>query len=164
MRLCNNVSVIRRRRGMRTLMSPGLGIILLLTACALPAPKPTVKITQPAEGAMVEQTQMVRGTSRAVPDGQVVWVVIFVQKVGRYYPQNQAADVQANGEWASLTYIGIPSDVGLKFDLIAVLADKEGQASLDKYLVNAKNKSDYSGLGQLPNGVTVYDRISVTRK
>lgn len=113
---------------------------------------------------MVDPAQMVRGTSQAVPDGQAIWVVLFVQKVGRYFPPNQAADVQPNGGWASMTYIGVPSDVGLKFDLIAVLVDKQGQDAFNKYLVNAKNKSDYAGLEQLPNGATVYDRVSVTRK
>ena len=137
-------------------------VLVLLVACA--APKPIVKITEPSEGGSVEPTQMVRGTSRAVPTGQVIWVAVFVQKVGRYYPQNQAADVQPNGGWSSLTYIGIASDVGLKFDLIAVLADRDGQAAFSRYLTDARNKSDYSGMEQLPQGVTVYDRISVTRK
>lgn len=147
---------------MRIRLVAVVGLALLLLGC--PAPKPAVKITQPAEGALAEPVQMTRGTSRAVPTGQAIWVVVFVQKVGRYYPQNQAADVQPNGGWSSMTYIGIPSDVGLKFDLIAVLADSEGQAAFNKYLTNARNKSDYAGLEQLPIGVTVYDRISVTRK
>jgi len=139
-------------------------VALTLLSIGCPAPKPAVKITEPVEGALVDPSQMVRGTSRWVPTGQAIWVVVFVQKVGRYYPQNQAADVQANGGWSSITYIGIPSDVGLKFDLIAVLADSEGQAAFNKYLTNARNKSDYAGLEQLPTGATVYDRISVTRK
>jgi hypothetical protein len=148
---------------MKTLITIAFGLTLLLAGC-MPPPKPTVKITQPVEGATVDQTQMVRGTSQAVPEGHAIWVVLYVQKVGRYYPQNQAADVQPNGGWSSMTYIGVPSDVGLKFDLIAVLVDKEGQDAFARYLVNAKNKSDYAGLEQLPNGATVYDRVSVTRK
>jgi len=47
---------------------------------------------------------------------------------------------------------------------MAVLTDKDGQAALNKYLVDAKNNSDYSGLEQLPSGVTIYDRVSVLRK
>jgi hypothetical protein len=148
---------------MKTLITIALALALL-AGCTLPPPKPNVKITQPVEGGSVDQTQMVRGTSQAVPEGQAIWVVLYMQKVGRYYPQNQAADVQPNGGWASMSYIGIPSDVGLKFDLIAVLVDKDGRAAFDKYLVNAKNKSDYAGLEQLPNGATVYDRVSVTRR
>src|SRR2546423_355972 len=134
--------------------SMAIAVVVLTLSIGCAAPKPMVKITEPAEGGLVESTQMVRGTSRAVPAGQAIWVAVFVQKVGRYYPQNQAADVQPNGGWSSLTYIGIASDVGLKFDLIAVLADREGQAAFNKYLTNARNKSNYAGLEQLPTGAT----------
>lgn len=147
---------------MKTLIA-AIASMCLLLAC-LPPPKPSVKITQPANGAQADQTQMVRGTSQAIPNGQVIWVVVFVQKAGRYYPQNQSADIQPNGEWASVTYIGIPSDVGLKFDLLAVLADKEGQNAFNRYLVNARDRSDYPGLERLPDGATIYDRVSVTRR
>jgi hypothetical protein len=113
---------------------------------------------------VVDQVQMVRGSSRAVPSGQLVWVVVFVHKVGRYYPQNQAADVQSGGGWSSLAYIGVPTDVGLKFDLLAVLVDDSGRSAFASYLARARDRSSFEGLEQLPQGVTVYDRISVTRK
>ena len=153
------------------------GLTLLLSECwprpksnqtptPLPSPAPTtsVKITQPAEGTKVEQTEMVKGTSQRIPSEQVIWVVVFVHKVGRYYPQNNPADVQPSGDWASVTYIGVQADVGLKFDLIAVLADKEAQSAFNKYLVDARDKNNYIGLQQLPNGATIYDRVSTTRK
>jgi hypothetical protein len=123
-----------------------------------------VKITQPIEQAKVEQTEMVKGTSQMIPNGQVVWVVVFVHSVGRYYPQNNPADIEPSGDWASITYIGVPSDIGLKFDLIAVLADQQAQNAFNKYLVDARDKNDYPGLARLPNGATIYDRISVIRK
>jgi len=153
------------------------GLTLLLSQCwprpgsnqtptPVPSPTPTtrVKIIQPTEGTKVEQTEMVKGTSQRIPNEQVIWVVVFVQKVGRYYPQNNPADVQASGDWTSVTYIGVPADGGLKFDLIAVLADKEAQNAFNKYLVDARNKNDYPGLEHLPNGATIYDRVSITRK
>ena len=160
----------------RPLIAITLGSTLLLAACGWPQPKPqptptptpvpttNVKITEPSEGTKVAQTQMVKGTSQKIPDSQVVWVVLFVHNVGRYYPQNQRADIQANGDWASVSYIGVPKDIGLKFDVIAVLADKEGQNAFNKYLVDAKDKSDYAGLERLPDGATIYDRVSVTRR
>ena len=153
------------------------GLTLLLSDCwpkpgsnqtptPVPSPTPTtsVKITQPTEGTKVEQTEMVKGTSQRIPSEQVIWVVVFVHKVGRYYPQNNPADVQASGDWASVTYIGVAADVGLKFDLIAVLADKEAQSAFNKYLVDARDKHDYPGFEHLPNGATIYDRVSTTRK
>ena len=151
---------------------------LLLLSCSLPPPRPTptpsvsptptpatgLKITQPAAGTSVDQTEMVRGTSQRIPGGQLVWVVWFVHKVGRYYPQNNSADIQANGDWASVTYIGVAKDVGLKFDVLAVLVDKEGQGAFNRYLAEARDKNNYPGLERLPNGVTIYDRVSVTRR
>jgi len=35
---------------------------------------------------------------------------------------------------------------------------------INKYLVDARNKHDYPGLEHLPNGATIYDRASITRK
>ena len=152
-----------------------LGLTLLLAGC-WPQPKPTptptptpipttaVKITEPATGARVDPTEMVKGTSQKIPEGQAVWVVVFVPKVGRYYPQNNAADVQANGDWASVSYFGVPSDVGLKLELLAVLVDHEGQNAFTTYLADARDKKSYPGLEHLPLGVTIYDRVSVTRK
>jgi hypothetical protein len=141
-----------------------LWIPLMLLFLGCPGPKAIVKITRPTEAGLVDQTEMIRGTSKGIPAGNQIWVVVFVQKVGRYYPQNQAADIQANGNWYSIAYIGIPADVGLKMDIIAVLADQQGQAAFAQYLQQAREKTDYAGLEKLPTGITVYDRISVIRK
>src|SRR5207247_5996448 len=140
----------------KTLIIMFFGLTLLLSECwpkpgsnqtptpvPSPAPATSVEITQPTEGTKVEQTEMVKGTSQRIPSEQVIWVVVFVHKVGRYYPQNNPADVQASGDWASVTYIGVAADVGLKFVLIAVLADKEVTSAFNKYLVKARDKHDY---------------------
>jgi hypothetical protein len=129
-----------------------------------PPPVTTVKITQPVNGDSVEHTEVVRGTSQKIPDEQKIWIVVFVQKAGRYYIQNNPADVQANGEWTSLTYFGIPKDVGLKFDILAVTADNDAQAAFSRYLNEARDRNDYPGLEQVPKGTTTHDRITVTRK
>ncbi|HEX8138348.1 MAG TPA: hypothetical protein VF544_12220 [Pyrinomonadaceae bacterium] len=123
-----------------------------------------MEIKQPLEDSKVEQTEMVRGTAQNIPNGQVLWIVVFVPKVGRYYPQNNPADIQANGDWSSVTYLGVAADVGLKFDLIAVLADNQAQSAFKKYLIDARDKNNYPGLANVPNGATIYDRVSVIRK
>jgi hypothetical protein len=139
----------------------------------LPLPKPTpspisakteVKITYPSEGATVQQTESVKGTSQAIPDGNTIWVVVFVPAVGRYYPQNYPADVQANGNWSSIAHIGVAKDTGLRFDILAVLANSSAQATFNNYLKEARDKSSYPGLEQLVKDVVVHDRITVTRK
>ena len=107
---------------------------------------------------------MVRGTSQAVPSGAKVWVVVYPHEAGRYYPQNNPAEVDAKGNWTSQTYVGIEADVGAKFDLLAVLADQDGQDAFERYLRDARDKPDWAGLEQLPDGVTLHHRIEVTRR
>lgn len=127
-------------------------------------PTTKVEITYPYDGATVEIREMVRGTSQKIPEGQTIWIVVYPHVAGRYYPQNDPADVQANGDWTSLTFIGVEEDVGGKFDIIAVLADKRAQDTFYAYLTQAKDKKTWPGLKRLPEGATIYDRITVTRK
>ena len=81
----------------------------------------------------------------------------------RYYPQNNPAAVQANGDWISLTFIGIEEDVNKKFDIIVVLADKRAQDAFNAYRKQSEDTDTWPGLERLPEGVTIYDRITVTR-
>jgi hypothetical protein len=132
---------------------------------APPTPATTeVKIKSPSDNGTVEQTEVVRGTSQNVPVSQKIWVVIFISKTGRYYPQNDAATVQPSGNWNSVTYFGVPSDKGLKFELLAVTADANAQNDFKTYLTAARDKSTYAGLAQLPAGATEQHRVTVTRK
>lgn len=124
-------------------------------------PTPEVKITYPYDGATVEIREMIRGTSQRIPKGQVIWVAAYLD---RYHPQNYPADVQANGDWSSLAFIGIEEDIGKKFDIIAVLADKKAQDTFNAYLIQARDTKTWSGLERLPEGALIYDRITVTRK
>lgn len=127
-------------------------------------PKPKIEITYPYDGANVEIREMVRGTSEKIPEGQAIWIVVYSHVVDRYYPQNNSADVQANGDWTSLTSIGIEEDVNRKFDIIVVLADKRAQDAFEAYIKQAKDTKTWSGLGKLIEGTTIYDRITVMRK
>lgn len=123
-----------------------------------------VEITYPNNGVSAEVREMVRGTSQKIPKGQAIWIVVYPHIAGRYHPQNDPADIQANGDWASLTFIGIENDVGNKFDIIVVLADKNTQDTFKAYLTQSNDKKVWLGLEKLPEGATVYNRITVTRK
>jgi hypothetical protein len=103
-------------------------IIIMVTCIALLAANlaifgwryysPTdIKITYPYDGAIVGTREMVRGNSSRILKGEAPWVVVYSQVVGRYYPQNDPPDVQANGDWSSLTFIDVEEDVGPKFDI-----------------------------------------------
>jgi len=126
--------------------------------------KPEVEITYPYDGANVEIGELVRGTSEKISKGQAIWIIVYPYLFDRYYPQNNPAAVQANGDWISLTFIGIEEDVNKKFDIIVVLADKMAQDAFNAYLIQAKDTDTWPGLERLPEGVTIYDRITVTRK
>ena len=126
--------------------------------------KPKIEITYPYDGANVETREMVRGTSQKIPEGQAIWIMVYPHVVGRYYPQDNPTDVQANGDWTSLIYIGIKEDVNRKFDIIAVLADKRAQDAFNAYFKKAKDTKTWPGLERLPEGATIYDRITVTRE
>lgn len=129
-----------------------------------PTPTTKVVITYPVNLARVEQSETVRGTVERLPAGQVIWVVIFVQEVGRYYPQNRPADIEAGGKWSSLVYLGQPNDSGKRFDVIAVVANAEAQNAFNAYLADARDRGDWPGLETIPAGAMIYDRVTVTRK
>lgn len=134
-----------------------------------PTPTPagaSVRVTYPDDGGAVEQGEVVRGTSRNVPAGQKIWVVIYIPRVGRYYPQNNPAAVQPDGSWSSPTTFGGPGskDKGLKFEVQALTADGAAQAAFQSYLRGARDKSDYPGMEQPPEGATLQHSVTVTRK
>lgn len=129
-----------------------------------PSPPTEVTITYPADLSEVEQSETIRGTVQGLPEGHVIWVVVFVQEVGRYYPQDRPVELEANGEWSLLAYIGVSFDIGKKFDILAVVADTKAQSAFSAYLLNAKERNEWSGLERLPEGATIYDRVTVTRK
>jgi hypothetical protein len=139
--------------------------MLVISACIPAAPTEiSVTITKPVEGGKVDQFVTIGGNSQALPAKTVIWVVVYLPTVGRYYPQNVPADVQANGDWASITYIGQENDSGLAADIIVVIADKNAQDTFNAYLSDARDKSNFSGLEKLPKGAVIYDRISVSRR
>ena len=143
--------------------------IVTPTSPPTPSPTPSVKayeveITYPYDGATVEIRETVRGTSQKIPEGQAIWIMVYPHVIGRYYPNNDPVGVQANGDWTSLTSIGIEEDVNRKFDIIAVLVDKRAQDAFNAYLKQAKDTQTWPGFERLPEGATIYVRIIVTRK
>lgn len=162
-------AIIRRRQRVSPTWTILMVVCLILLAANLGVfgwryCKPKVEITYPYDGATVEIREIVRGTSEKIPKGHAIWIVVYPHLVDRYYPQNNSADVQANGDWTSNTSIGIEEDVNRKFDIIAVLADKRAQDAFEAYITQAKDTKKWSGLGKLIEGTTIYDRITVTMK
>lgn len=145
-----------------------LSVFILLIALILWQPwvdKTTeIKITNIAEGDSVIIDVMVKGTSKYIPKDHKIWMVIFSHPVNRFYPQNEPADMHVNGNWSSRCYIGIKEDVEKRFDLLAILVDKDIQKNFMEYIKEAKDKEDWSGLEEIPDNAKVYQRITVIRK
>ncbi len=135
----------------------------ILEVFSTPALPTMVRITYPSEGSEVERKVTVRGTSQNIPEGQVIWVVIYVHDVRRYFPQDLPADVQVNGDWVSPVIIGIDEDLGKEFDIIVVLVDQKAQDAFNDYLKDWGGKYPSPGLERLPEGALIYQRITVTR-
>lgn len=129
-----------------------------------PTPTPSLTITYPSDNAEVGIEETVEGTSRNVPKEQAIWIVIHPHGVDRYYPQDYAAQIKANGDWSSSAFIGIEKDAGKKFDIIAVLTDNEAQDAFRHYLEECKTKKSWPGLERLPASAVVHDRNEVTRR
>jgi len=136
-----------------------------------PVPTPTltpvvvqVEIQKPLDGEKVDKIITVEGTSQNIPEGFVVWVVMFLPGTQRYYPMNDPAVILVNGDWTSQTYVGQDNDHGMKADIYAVLANSDAQDAFKAYLAEAISRNDYPGMPGFPEGAQVYSRVSVTRK
>lgn len=127
---------------------------------------PSVAIIYPSDHADAEQIEIVSGTSQRLPAGELIWVVVFIHEAGRYYPQNEPAIIEAKNNWSSRVSLGVPGEIdkNKKFDILAVGANPEAQSAFKVYLTGARDRSDSPGLGSLPTGATIYDRVTVTRK
>lgn len=143
------------------------------TSTAVPSPTPTptftpvltgISVKSPVAGGAVDLKTTIEGISQNIPDGSVIWIVIYLPSVNRYYPADKPAVVQKNGEWASLAQFGLEGESGLKADIIVVLADDNVQTAFTAYLTAATTTGKYEGMDGLPAGDIVYDRISVIRR
>lgn len=120
---------------------------------------PIVEIIYPKDNTLVDYQETVRGTSKNIPEGSTIWVVVLSSN--RYYPQpNSAAISSNNGEWYSPAYLGEPYSTNVKMDICAIIADSNTQQSFEIYLAQPADKR--KGLDQLPEGI-VYDQITVER-
>ena len=127
-------------------------------------PEIVIDMIEPFEGAKVEHIQMVKGTSDHLPADSVIWVVIYIPSTDRYYPHKSSAQMEVGGKWASSTYIGQPNEVGLKVDLVVVLANQEAQKEFEAYIAMSEANENHEGLAQLPSGAIIYERINFERK
>lgn len=123
-----------------------------------------IEIRTPLEREKVEMITSVSGTSQNVPKDSVIWVVVFLPVVQRYFPMNDPAVLQVSGEWTSQAYVGQQGESGLEADILVVLADRDAQDAFNAYLTEAISMNNFPGMKRLPESAQLFDRVTVTRK
>lgn len=127
------------------------------------ATKPEIEIIHPVEETHWQEN--IGGIARNIPDGYQLWVLVYSQEKEQYYPY--AKVVPQYGEWVIPVTIGFKSDSYKKFDILAVLADKDAQDRFNAYLdtVEENDENIYSqGIYLIPDGAKEYSRITLTRR
>lgn len=121
-----------------------------------------LKITSPKNGALVHIKETVAGTATNIPNGNKIWILVYPYQAHRYYPQSGKLILQ-NGKWSTPVYIGVTNNVGDKFDIIAVLANKQASDKFAAYIKHGIDTNDWPGMVGIPSGAKVYSKITVTR-
>lgn len=124
-----------------------------------------VYIKAPDARDTVEAHTLVRGTCAHVPDGKQVWVIVKPHGEEAYYPQPEVILIDLEDEhdqWSTPTLIGAPDDGGV-YDILAVLADAEAGDVLRANMTDPESDTLGPALDRLPEGVTIYEQITVVR-
>lgn len=142
-----------------------IGIVLFVAAILVTLPMwksnvdlPSVEITDPRDDSVVNTSEMITGKSQRIPEGKLIWIVIYSKARFLYIPQDGPANNQIGGSWSSHASIGSDEPEGSRFEIMAVLADKNAQE------VFLSNREQEPGLKVLPDGAAIYSQIRVTTK
>jgi hypothetical protein len=142
-----------------------IGALILVARPLIPAPcgGVNVSITSPTNGMVVNQSQPVLGTINHLCPGQHLWLVLQ-PGAGGYYPQQDVAVASDAGSWSTATYFGRPSKVddGLRFALLAVVADNSTDQQFRAYVASGKATGNYPALPGLDDAA-VLSQITVIR-
>jgi hypothetical protein len=141
-------------------------VLGLGTVCCAGATE--VEITSPADGDTVSMIgEDIEGTSKDIPEGYELWIMVYPDGVNRFYPQDKR-DLplipMANGDWTAEAIIGSDPDHGLEFKLYAVLANETANTEILDYLDRSREAGSWDGLEQLPDGAEIYDYVTVIRE
>lgn len=122
-----------------------------------------IKITHPVDNQTVPIPLEVTGTYQNLTQEQEIYVLVYSTAVGRYYPQLNPVMKLPDNTWSSDVLVGLDRDVGGKFVIYAVLANKEARDHLDAYINQVKDSNDSQGLKRLPNGAEKCSFVRIQR-
>jgi hypothetical protein len=121
----------------------------------------TIKFAAPKKNAKVSMVEPVIGTAKNIPSGYTMFIVVISNNI--YHPQGYPIDIAEDGSFSTKAYIGTENDAGMKFELLAVVADLWAAEEINRYLERANKRNIYPGMPMLPKGTTVCARVKVVR-
>ena len=90
-----------------------------------------IKIIAPSDNQFVRIQTKVTGTSQNLSPGEKLYILVYPSDVARFYPQLNPVINQSGDTWSCDVLIGLDRDVGRRFAVYAVLANKEAQKYLE---------------------------------
>lgn len=127
--------------------------------------KPEINITSPSNNSLVDRLEIVKGTSSDIPEGYQIWILGFSYD-GKYYPRPESEIIPENEEWSITMDVGSEEDTHVTYEIIAMLANTEANEILRSYATSYIDTGKWPDVEEedIPPGVEVYDRKTVTRK
>ncbi len=125
----------------------------------LPHFEPNVKIAFPLNTVQIRDT--VSGTAKDISEGKQLWILIYPKNALKYYPHQ--VDIKNDGSWKFTAQFGQEHNVGDKYDILAVLADKNASNNFATY-INTAADNNWPGMENLPEGTDEITTITVIRE
>nr|VFJ64126.1 MAG: Sulfatase-modifying factor enzyme 1 [Candidatus Kentron sp. FW] len=133
--------------------------------------KGKAQITSLKGNERVTTPEHLKGKCKNVPEGTYLWILARPKFAQNYHPQSNQSDSGpisngCNGTWEGITHLGasVRNDINRKFEILLVGTDIKGSDIMQNYLKKANRTNRWVGIGQLPEGTTIYQKLTVIRR
>ena len=135
---------------------------ILMDKKTVTARGPEIAIVDPEDESEVNITEEVNGTistiSGKLPDDYYLWLLVNPHSCSRqWWPQGCSEPNFLKGTWYVQAGFGGVNDTGTKFDIAAILVDKDDHKELEEVMKTGQSMP-------MPGDAKIMDRITVTRK
>ena len=107
-------------------------------------------ITFPDANAECGSVLTVQGRSVRVP-GKHLWLFLHRRGLAVWWPQSGEILVEEDGGWMQNAFVGMPHDVGFKFELKVIWLDEDAHTRMEDYLLRGESTGSFPGI-RLPDG------------
>nr|VFJ49871.1 MAG: hypothetical protein BECKDK2373C_GA0170839_10279 [Candidatus Kentron sp. DK] len=148
-----------------------LAASLFLCSGATLAEEGEARITSHEKNQRVTTPEYLEGECNNVPEGTYLWVVVRPKFTQNYHPQSNQPDSGpisngCDGDWEGIAYIGAgpETDINGRFEILLVGVDIKGSTIMQSYLNKAHQTHNWHGISRLPEGATIYQKMTVIRR